>query len=57
MDSKITFFSLNVGMSASLAGLDAIIKAENLDIVFGGAGLPILTCACPSARLSVSVSL
>ena len=57
MDSKITFFSLNVGMSASLAGLDAIIKAENLDIVFGGAGLPILTCARPSARLSVSVSL
>ena len=34
MDSKITFFSLNVGMSASLAGLNAIIKAENLDIIF-----------------------
>ena len=34
MDSKITFFSLNVGMSASLAGPNAIIKAENLDIIF-----------------------
>ena len=34
MDSKITFFSLNVGMSASLAGLNAIIRAEDLDIIF-----------------------
>ena len=34
MDSKINIFSLNVGMSATLAGLPAIIKAEHLDIIF-----------------------
>ena len=34
MDSIINFFSLNVGMSNTLAGLSAIIKAENLDIIF-----------------------
>ena len=34
MHSKLNFFSLNVGMSSTLAGLPAIIKAENLDIIF-----------------------
>ena len=34
MDSYINFFSLNVGMSNTLAGLPAIIKAEDLDIIF-----------------------
>ena len=34
MDSIINFFSLNVGMSNTLAGLSALIKAEYLDIIF-----------------------
>jgi exonuclease III len=34
MDPIINFFSLNVGMSASLAGLPVIIKSEQLDIIF-----------------------
>jgi hypothetical protein len=34
MDPIVNFFSLNVGMSASLAGLPVIIKAEKLDIIF-----------------------
>ena len=34
MDPIINFFSLSVGMSASLAGLPVIIKAEQLDIIF-----------------------
>ena len=34
MDSIINFFSLNVGMSNTLAGLLAIINAEFLDIIF-----------------------
>ena len=34
MESTINFFSLNVGMSSSLAGLPMIIKAEQLDIIF-----------------------
>ena len=34
MESTINFFSLNVGMSASLAGLPVIIQAEQLDIIF-----------------------
>ena len=34
MDSKLNVFSLNVGMSATLAGLPAIIQAEDLDIIF-----------------------
>ena len=34
MHSKLDFFSLNVGMSSTLAGLPAIIKAEVLDIIF-----------------------
>ena len=34
MDPIINFLSLNVGMSASLAGLPVIIQAEQLDIIF-----------------------
>ena len=34
MDSKLNIFSLNVGMSGTLAGLPAIIQAEDLDIIF-----------------------
>ena len=34
MESKINILSLNVGMSAKLAVLPAIIKAEHLDIIF-----------------------
>ena len=34
MESPITFFSLNVGMNASLAGLSTLIVAHNLDIIF-----------------------
>ena len=34
MESTINFFSLNVGMSSSLAGLPMIINAEQLDIIF-----------------------
>ena len=34
MDSKLNIFSLNVGMSGTLAGLSAIIQAVDLDIIF-----------------------
>ena len=39
MHTKLNFFSLNVGMSSTLAGLPAIIKAENLDIIFFVSGI------------------
>ena len=34
MESPINFFSLNVGMSASLAGLSTLIAGNSLDIIF-----------------------
>ena len=34
MALPVTFLSLNVGMSATLAGLPSLIIAQNLDIVF-----------------------
>jgi exonuclease III len=34
MESSINFFSLNVGMNASLAGLSTLIVANSLDIIF-----------------------
>ena len=34
MISSLNFISLNVGMSASLAGLETLIEAEKLDIIF-----------------------
>ena len=34
MDFKLNFLTLNVGMSATLAGLPDIVKLEKVDIVF-----------------------
>ena len=34
MFGHINFFSLNIGTSSSLAGLQALIDSENLDIIF-----------------------
>ena len=33
MDSVLNVFSLNIGMSATLAGLSTIVKVENLDLL------------------------
>ena len=32
--TKVDIFSLNVGMSATLAGLSSIVNSEKLDIIF-----------------------
>ena len=32
--SKLTFFSLNIGMSSTLAGLVHLVQSENVDIIF-----------------------
>ena len=32
--SKLTFFSLNIGMSSTLAGLVHLVQSENIDIIF-----------------------
>ena len=34
MAFKLNFYTLNVGMSSTLAGLPSIVKSENLDVLF-----------------------